>query len=125
MLARLSLSFVFVTLIAACVANASPSSSGIALRTWELESPVGCPMALIEGILVRHPQSGAGLQDSEGAVRQVIWPRDYSTREVGDRLAVLDGTGRIVAQEGDRVQLVGRDIEGTWLGCGGMSILAP
>jgi hypothetical protein len=133
MLARLLLGLVSATLIAACGADqpASPSIVGtpppgvVALRTWEPQAPVACPMARIEGILVRHPQSGAGLRDTEGVVRQVIWPRDYSTRDDGGRLAVLDGPGNVIAHEGDRVEIGGRDIAGTWLGCGGMSILPP
>lgn len=133
MLARLLLGFVSATLIAGCAASPSPSPDPadtpppgvVALRTWEPETPVACPAARIEGILVRHPQSGAGLRDTEGVVRQVIWPRDYSTRDDGGRLAVLDGTGNVIAHEGDRVEIGGRDIAGTWLGCQGMTILAP
>lgn len=133
MLARLSLVLGAVTLVAACAANASPSPSSagtpppgvIALRTWEPQTPVACPMARIEGILVRHPQSGAGLRDSEGVLRQVIWPQDYSTRDDGGRLAVLDGTGNVIAHEGDRVEIGGQDVGGPWLGCGGMKVLAP
>lgn len=127
MLARLLLALVFATLIAACAANVSPSPppGGVALRTWDPPSPVACPAARTEGTLVRHPQSGAGLRDNEEVVRQVIWPRDYSTRDDEGRLAVLDGAGNVIAHEGDRVEIGGQDIGGTWLGCGGMRILAP
>ena len=64
-------------------------------------------------------------------MRQVIWPSDYSTRDEGDRLAVLDGTGNVIAHEGDRVEIGGGLVGDrllsaeTWLGCGGMRILAP
>ena len=127
MLARLLLALVFRDadrgMRRECVTVSPPG--GVALRTWDPPTPVACPAARTEGILVRHPQSGAGLRDNEEVVRQVIWPRDYSTRDDGGRLAVLDGAGNVIAHEGDRVEIGGQDIGGTWLGCGGMRILPP
>jgi hypothetical protein len=81
-------------------------------------------MARHEGILMRNAQSGAGFRDNDGLVWQVIWPTDYTARDEGGRLVVLDGTGSVIAHEGDRVEIGGRDVGGgTWLGCGGMRVL--
>ncbi len=119
-------------LIGACVSAPStapgsanaPSAASVALRTRAPSSPVACPMARHEGILVSSPQSGAGFQDNDGVVWQVIWPSDYTARDDGGRLAVLDGAGNVIAHEGDRVEVSGQDVgAGTWLGCGGMRAL--
>ncbi len=102
----------------------------IALRTQEPQ-PAGtgqaCMTALIEGTLVREEHSGLALQDAQGLVRQVIWPSGYSARNDGGRFIVLDGSGNVVAHEGDRVSIGGGEIDakGTWLGCGGTTVLAP
>jgi hypothetical protein len=83
--------------------------------------------ALIEGTLVREEQSGVALRDPQGMVRQVIWPNGYSARDDGGRLVVLDASGNVVAHEGDRVSIGGGEIDamGTWLGCGGTTVLTP
>ena len=93
------------------------------MRTWVPGSPAACPAARTEGTLVRHPESGAGLRDNEGAVWQVIWPTEYSAREDVGRLVVVDGAGTVIAHEGDRVEIGGAQEGGVWLGCGGMRIL--
>ena len=74
---------------------------------------------------MRHPQSGVGLRDTQGTVRQVIWPSGYWARDDAGRLAVLDETGNVVAHEGDRVAIGGQDVGGPWLGCGGVKVLTP
>jgi hypothetical protein len=133
MLARLLLVVASAALMAGCAAtpslapaSASAPPAGVALRTWAPASPVACPMARTEGVLVRQPQSGAGLRDNQGAVWQVAWPTDYTARDDGGRLVVLDGTGTVIAHEGDRVEIGGQDVGGgTWLGCGGMRVMTP
>jgi hypothetical protein len=133
MLARLLL-LLASALVAGCAATPAPArpSAGtqsavvVALRTWAPPSPVACPEARTEGILARQPQSGAGLRDNQGAVSQVIWPTDYTARDDGGRLVVLDGGGNVIAHEGDRVEIGGQDVGGgTWLGCGGMRLMTP
>ena len=83
-------------------------------------------MARTEGILARQPQSGAGLRDTQGVVRQVVWPTDYTARDDGGLLVVIDGGGNLIAREGDHVEIGGQDVGGgVWLGCGGMRLAAP
>ena len=134
MLARLSLMITLAALIAACATTPSsvpasftaPPADAVALRTWVPSSPEACPMARTEGTLVRQPQSGAGLRDNAGAVWQVIWPPEYTARDEGGRLVVLDGSGKVIAREGDRVEIGGQGVGGgTWLGCGGMRVMTP
>lgn len=126
MLARLAFVITLAVALAACATTPSASASAVALRTWVPSSPEACPMARTEGTLVRQSQSGAGLRDNAGAVWQVIWPTDYVAREEGGRFVVLDGSGSVVAHEGDRVEIGGADVGGgTWLGCGGMRVMTP
>lgn len=125
-------------LIAACTASsASPlvpgtgiPSSGIALRTQAPEpagTPAACPASYIEGTLLLDEQSESGvvLKDAEGHLLQIIWPNGYWARDDGGRLAVLDGSGVIVAHEGDPVRIGGGQIDAnrSFLGCGGTKIL--
>lgn len=134
MLARLGLVLTLAASMTACATTqtsapasaTAPSVGAVALRTWVPSSPEACPAARTEGILVRQPQSGAGLRDNAGAAWQVIWPTDYTARDEGGRLVVLDGSGNVIAREGDRVEVGGQDVGGgTWLGCGGMSVITP
>jgi len=83
--------------------------------------------ALSEGLLVRNDQSGVALRDPKGLMRQVIWPDNYSTVNDNGWLIVLDAAGNTVAHEGDRVSIGSGEIDakGTWLGCGGITTLAP
>ena len=81
-------------------------------------------MSRTVGTLVRHTESGAGLRDQEGSVLQVIWPSDYTARDDAGRLAVIDGSGAVVAHEGDLIEIAGAEVEpGTFLGCGGMRVV--
>lgn len=132
MLTRLLVLVISAALMGACAGAPSraprsataPSAVAVALRTRAPSSPIACPMARNEGILVRNTQSGAGFQDNDGVVWQVIWPADYTARDEGGRLVVLDGAGSVIAHEGDHIEISGQDVGGgTWLGCGGMRVL--
>jgi len=134
MLARLLLVITLAAAMSACATTPSsapasataPPAAAVALRTWVPSSPEACPMARTEGTLVRQPQSGAGLRNNAGVVWQVIWPTDYTARDEGGRLVVLDGSGNVIAHEGDRVEIGGQDVGGgTWLGCGAMRVMTP
>jgi hypothetical protein len=48
---------------------------------------------------------------------------DYTARDDGGRLVVVDWAGRVIAHEGDLVEIGGAEEDGAWLGCGGMRIL--
>jgi hypothetical protein len=107
------------------VGGSSPAP--IALRTQAPEppgTPQACMAALITGTLVRDVPSGVAIRDTQGLVRQVVWPYGYAARDDGGRLVVLDAAGAVVAHEGDRVSIGGGETgtDGTWLGCGGTTI---
>ena len=138
-LAHLTMVILAAAVVVACGPAGPPASPagagdtptpGIALRTQEPQ-PAGtgqaCPAALIEAMLVHDESSGLALRDQGGAVHQVIWPHGYSARTDGARLVLLDAAGNVVAHEGDRVAVGGGEIDanGTWLACGGTTVVAP
>ena len=67
---------------------------------------IGCPTALLEGVLVRDGSTLAVDADS-GEVVPVRWPFGYGVRADGDKLVVTDLFGSVKAREGDRVHLGG------------------
>jgi hypothetical protein len=115
---------VLVVIVAAVVAGCGD----VRLRTQEPQ-PVGaaCMAALIEGMLVRDAPSGLALRDPQGLLRQVVWSNGYSAHNDAGRLVLLDASGVVVAREGDRVSIGGGEIDsnGTWLACGGTTVLTP
>ena len=85
-------------------------------------SPQACMAALLQGVLVADPRWVVGVREPDGVVvRQVIWPFGFAVRREGDRLALLDGAGRVVARTGDKVKIGGgfADADETWLACPG------
>ena len=128
--ARLWLAAVVAVSIAACTtplpALHASEPGHVELHTLPPESgqtPAACMAALLTGTLVRHPQSGVGLTYTEGKVVGVIWPFGYFARDDRGRLAVVDGSGTVLAHEGDLVSVGGgfAGDESTWTGCGGIT----
>src|SRR5262245_18265682 len=67
-----------------------------------------CALALNVGQLLGDPQSGLPLKADSGAVTQVIWPYGYAApREPVGGISLLDETGKVIAPEGDTVELGG------------------
>ena len=81
-------------------------------------SPISCPKGLIEGNL--EPLGfGAGIGVAVGPTHTLIaWPPPYATREVGGRLSVVDGSGRVIASVGDHVRVPGGADQYGWNACG-------
>jgi hypothetical protein len=138
-IARPILAVLIATIALVGCAQGDPSASPaigrsvpatIALRTQAPEpagTPQPCMAALISGTLVRDAPTGIAIRDARGLVHQVVWPFGYAARDDGGRLVVLDASGSVVAHEGDRVSIAGGETgtDGTWLACGGTTILTP
>ena len=74
------------------------------------------------GSLERHPVTGLGIGTANG-VTPVEWPFGYSARLAGPSVVLLDGSGRVVAREHDRVHVGGGLGAGpVWLACGDVTI---
>ena len=89
--------------LVSCAADAPPDNL-IAVPTQPpppLVGPVGCPQALLEGELVADDEVGFVV---EGTV--VVWPHGFVARDA-ERRELLDGSGRVMAREGDHVALGG------------------
>lgn len=89
----------------------------VALRTAPAPAQA-CMDALIGGTLARHPQSGLGITSADGQSTPVEWPFGYTARAEGDRIALLDAEGRVVAREGDQIQVGGGFGTNLWHACG-------
>jgi hypothetical protein len=84
----------------------------------------GCMDALITGVLVPHAAWGIALQTPvTGELNRPIFPFGYSAVVDGERLALLDEHGRLVARTGDLVQSGGGSIDGSVLLCGGITVV--
>jgi hypothetical protein len=89
-----------------------------------LESWAGPDWAVIEGWLRAMDESRLAIDGTRGPfagpLRPITWPAGYVAALDGDRLSVLDTSGRVVAREGDLVVLGGHlDGDGAgWAACG-------
>lgn len=103
------LRFVLVaTTLAACAARGPadlipvPTSAASGFRG----GPAACPAALLEGELVADDEFGFIVAHADGFTSAVTWPYGYVARDALRR-ELLDGSGRVVAREGDFVALGG------------------
>jgi hypothetical protein len=84
-------------------------------------SPAPCAAALIFGTLVPSDTTGVSLLDADtGQLRKIVFPNGYVGRRQGDRIAVVDASGAIIALTGDAVAIGGGEIDesGAWNACG-------
>lgn len=74
------------------------------------------------GSLERHPLTGLGVGTANG-VTPVEWPFGYSARVVGASIVLVDGSGKVVAREHDRVNVGGGLGAGPlWFACGEVTV---
>lgn len=96
-----------VGLLASCEAAAPPDNL-IAVPTQPpapLFGPLACPAALLEGELAADEDVGFVVEAGDFST-PVIWPNGFVARDA-ERRELLDGSGRVVAREGDQVALGG------------------
>jgi hypothetical protein len=94
--------------VAGCIAG-PPAADLIAVPTSPptgLLGPTACPAALLEGELVADDEFGFVVAHADGFSSAVTWPHGYVARDA-PRRELLDGSGRVVAREGDLVALGG------------------
>jgi len=102
-------SVAFAALLASC-ADAPPPADLIAVPTAPSTGiqigPPACPGALLEGELVADEEFGFAVTQADGLTTPVTWPDGYVARDA-ERRQLLDGSGGVVAREGDHVALGG------------------
>lgn len=100
-------------------ATAGPTT--ISIRTSASAGPNdACMDARGGGTLVEDPVSGLGFADLAGHVVHVFWPYGYAARPDGDRLALVDPSGQIIAHVGDMITTGGGYVgAGPWAVCAG------
>jgi hypothetical protein len=106
---------------AASATPGAPASAAQALILTAAFQPDACMDALLGGTLVKHAQSGLGV-GSEGVLTAVEWPFRYSARLVDGRLFLLDETGKVVAREGDEINVGGGFGNEFWHACAPVSV---
>jgi hypothetical protein len=101
--------FAVAGVLASC-ADAPPPADLIAVPT---SPPTGfqigpqvCNAALLEGELVADDEFGFAVTDVERFTTAVTWPNGYVARDA-ERRELLDGSGEVIAREGDHVALGG------------------
>jgi hypothetical protein len=100
-----------IGLLGSCAADAPPDDL-IAVPTQSQPplidvGPVACPQALVEGELVADDEVGFVVEAGDFSTT-VIWPHGFVARDA-ERRELLDGSGRVIAREGDHVALGGGD----------------
>jgi hypothetical protein len=84
---------------------------------------MSCPAALARGVLVADGPAGLGLRGDDGTVFHVRWAFGVGVRLDGDRLAIANPLGGVIAHEGDAVSLPGGTIDDeTWGVCGDIAV---
>ena len=114
--------FVVMSVLALTVA----ACSQLVLRT-AAEPAVACDAALTAGRLVSSRESGLALGPAGGGPTiPVTWPFGYSAGGFVGSLELRDETGRVLAREGDFVQ-VGGGMGGddSWVACAGSVAVIP
>lgn len=97
------------------------SSAPIGLRTATVRSEA-CDQALLAGELVASAKSGLAVRNAD-VVTEVLWPLGYSATKEGTGVVLRDETGKVLVQEGKRVQMSGGlDANGVWRACAGTII---
>jgi hypothetical protein len=113
MTGRILLCLALATALGACAADPAPSGELIPVPTQTPPpafalGPEACPLALLEGRLVRHEEFGVAVQgDPNFAPAVVVWPHGWAARDVVGVRELLDADGRVVAREGDFVSAGG------------------
>ena len=96
--------------IGACSPAATTQIQGVTIRTEQAPAEA-CMEALITGVLVPHPQWGLALQvPGTGELYQPLFPFGYRAAIDGDRIALLDENGLVVAHTGDLIESSGGSI---------------
>jgi hypothetical protein len=101
--------------------TAAPTAApAFAIKTAPVQ-PQACMDALLGGKLTRNPGSGLGV--TNGAESMVVeWPFRYSAIEVDGRVLLKDETGKIVAGEGDEINVGGGFGNQVWHACGPVTV---
>ena len=105
---------------------AGPRTGPRSLRLGSMKAALaggtaGAAITLLGGKLTRNPGSGLGVTNGADAT-VVEWPFRYGAVEVDGRVALLDETGKIVAREGDEINVGGGFGNQFWHACGPVTV---
>jgi hypothetical protein len=108
------------------LAFATVACTQLTLRT-AVQPAVGCDAALTTGRLVSSRETGLAVTPADGRPNIVVtWPFGYSAGGFVGSLELRDETGRVLAREGDFVQVGGgMGGDGSWVACAGSISVMP
>ncbi len=95
--------------ITACSDNSVTTPSPAAFFPQQRDAKPDSMDALLVGELVLA-DGCLRVNDSDGNSLLLIWPRDFSLRTDNDVIQIVDGSGQLVAQVGDRLQVAGGEV---------------
>jgi hypothetical protein len=114
-----------VVLAVVVVALASVGCNQLVLRTAPAPQEA-CDAALLSGRLVSSRESGLAIQVPGEPNLEVTWPFGYRAGGFAGSLELQDETGRVVAREGDVVQMGGgMGGDGSFFACAGTIHVVP
>ena len=111
----------------AVLALATVTLAGCAAQLRTASAPVDAgDDALTSGRLVADARTGLALSDATGKVTPVLWPFGFSARSGLSGLELVDERGKVVAREGDFVEITGGfGADETWRACPGSVTVVP
>ncbi|HEX2755540.1 MAG TPA: hypothetical protein VHM48_08755 [Candidatus Limnocylindrales bacterium] len=91
----------------------------------------GCLDAPVGGRVITSQRWGIAIADETGRVSKLFWPNGVHGQMDGDRVALVDGSGRLVAHVGDTIRSGGGfigangDPDNTMMVCGEIRAIVP
>jgi hypothetical protein len=128
----LGLVLMLAGLVACEAARSEPTPtppSAVEVRIPTAAQPaVVCEMAVIHGRLVEDARWGVALADPAGKRSRVTFPFAYRAFVEGDRVAIVDGTGQVVARTGDMIDAAGGlgdalGVDQAYIDCGPIQVV--
>lgn len=113
--------------LAAAVLGAILVACGNTVPLHTATGPVqACDGAITSGRLTNNRPNGLALQAPDGATTLVLWPFGYSTRGFVGSMELVDDQGRVIAREGDNVEVGGgMGGDGFFAACAGTIRVVP
>jgi hypothetical protein len=111
---------------ATSTAPPSPTPEAQQVMLWTQPPPgpnEACMGALAIGVLVTDERSGLGFAGDDGDPTPVMWPNGWTAWRVDGKVTLVDRQGRVVAREGDRIEMGGGFLpQGAWSTCGDLTV---
>ena len=106
-------------------ASSPAATASVFLIRTALQPAQACMDALLSGKLTKSVASGLSVTSADGQSTPVEWPFRYSAVEVDGRVLLRDETGKVVAREGDEINVGGGFGNNVWHACAPVTVMKP